>query len=274
MMNNRLWQWGLPLLCGLLLSFSADARRIGGVGVEIVSDHGRALPEYRVEGRPGADTYKAYIEATEGSRYGIRVTNDSDRKVGLVIAVDGRNIISGQRSELGNDERMYILEPRSSATYDGWRTARDRVHRFYFTQSGDSYAGAFGDDSAMGVIAVAVYPERVRRPALTEGDRNGRGAAPGSAAAAAAPAERSEPGTGYGEGKYDPSVVVHFESRETPSQRVFLKYEWRETLCAKGVIDPCRPRKGGNRFWQEDDQSGYAPPPPRSTDAGPFRSMD
>ena len=57
------------------------------------------------------------------------------------------------------DERMYVLPPHESATYEGWRTERDTVNRFYFTEPGDSYAAAFGDRSAMGVIAVAAFRE-------------------------------------------------------------------------------------------------------------------
>jgi len=35
------------------------------------------------------------------------------------------------------------------------RSAQDKINRFYFTDVPDSYAAAFGDESAMGVIAVA-----------------------------------------------------------------------------------------------------------------------
>jgi hypothetical protein len=36
-----------------------------------------------------------------------------------------------------------------------------------------------------------------------------------------------------------------------------LKYEWRETLCRKGILS-CG-EKTGNRLWDND---GYAPYPP------------
>jgi hypothetical protein len=85
--------------------------------------------------------------------------------VGLVIAVDGRNIISGKQSWLRNDERMYILGPYGRGEFKGWRTSLDSINRFYFTEVADSYAAAFRDESAMGVIAVAVYPESNARTA-------------------------------------------------------------------------------------------------------------
>jgi len=132
------------------------------VTVEVQTDDGRVLPLYPARGR-GGDT-RVYAEAVQGQRYRIVVHNNQDRRVGLVIAVDGRNIISGQQSWLRPDERMYILGPYETQEYTGWRTAADRIHRFYFTEAGDSYASAFGDESAMGLISVAAYAEA--RPLL------------------------------------------------------------------------------------------------------------
>ncbi len=54
------------------------------------------------------------------------------RRVGVVVAVDGRNIISGKQSWLRNDERMYILEPYGVGEFKGWRTSLDSINRRYF----------------------------------------------------------------------------------------------------------------------------------------------
>jgi hypothetical protein len=69
----------------------------------------------------GGDVYRAYLEARREARYRIRVHNRSGGRVGVVIAVDGRNIISGARSELARGEPMYILDPRESESCEGWR---------------------------------------------------------------------------------------------------------------------------------------------------------
>ena len=50
---------------------------------------------------------------------------------------------------------MYILEPYGQGEFKGWRTNLDSINRFYFTDVADSYAAAFHDESAMGVIGVA-----------------------------------------------------------------------------------------------------------------------
>ena len=98
----------------------------GGVGdtveVRVVTDDGRTLPTYPVKMRNGLK--KVYAEANRGDHYRIEVRNRLDRRVGLVIAVDGRNIISGGKSGLQSRERMYILEPNGFGAFSGWRTAQ------------------------------------------------------------------------------------------------------------------------------------------------------
>jgi hypothetical protein len=148
----------------LAIGLCASGAWAGGIGknveVRILTDDGRILPTYPVKLRQNLT--KVYAEAVKGDHYRIQVRNRLDRRVGLVIAVDGRNIISGDKSWLRYNERMYILEPYGSGEFTGWRTAQDRINRFYFTDLPDSYAAAFGDESAMGVIAVAAYPEQRR----------------------------------------------------------------------------------------------------------------
>jgi hypothetical protein len=233
------------------------------VDIEIIDDRGRVLPQFPVERGDRRDTRRAYVEARRGRNYSVRVSNHSRERVGLVIAVDGRNIISGAKSHLAPREQMYVLNPRDSAVYEGWRTARDRVNRFYFTDAADSYADAFGDRSAMGVIAVAVFRERARYGLpLKEQEYSGPGGRPD-------PTRRSltarEPGTGFGESEWSPARRVEFEPDERPVARHFLKYEWRESLCRKGVIECRRPDpRPRNRFWPDhpEPDGGFAPYPP------------
>ncbi len=264
----RIGGWTTGFCAALtLVAFSAASASAAIVDVEMVSDTRGVLPSYDAGSRGRADTHRSYVEARKGERYGIRIRNSTGGRIAVVVAVDGRNVISGTKSRLRGDERMYVLQPYESATCDGWRTARDTVNRFYFTEPGDSYAAAFGDRSAMGVIAVAVYREaETARSALREkgapGPRSGTADSTGLPGAAApsrsfAPEARSEgAGTGFGEEADSPSVTVDFRPEPGAAERHFLKYEWRETLCRQGIVD-CR--RSGNRFWDDD---GYAPYPP------------
>jgi len=297
-MSNRVWM-AAALAAGLVLSALGQAQaRSRDVTVEVVDEHGATFSQMPV--RDQGKLYRAYLQAERGARYRIRIVNRSGERVGVVVAVDGRNIISGARSDLERGEPMYILGPQDTQLYSGWRTSLADVHEFYFTDWQDSYAEAFGDRSARGVIAVAVYREKERFLPWSSGgsgsreDRRERDAearapatpapAPPSASgnvrgnAAQAPgasadkggvladraaksqrseAKDSEPGTGYGDRRDEPAVRVVFEAESRASSRVFLKYEWRETLCRKGVID-CRDPE--NRFWP--DTLSFAPPPP------------
>jgi hypothetical protein len=258
----KLW---LLLFAFLLIGFPSYASAAVGsaVDVSIVTDNGHSLPFYPFKNSRGIN--KVYAEAVKGDHYRIVVQNRLNRRVGVVVAVDGRNIISGQKSWLKNNERMYILEPYAVNEYSGWRTGQERVNRFYFTDVPDSYAAAFGDQSAMGVIALAVYPEfqRCKRPADLSTAAPGK-ARETDAMKKDAPAARGEAsqsaGTGYGREEYSPSRQVSFEPEARAAESILIKYEWRATLCRMNVIH-CGTTysHSRNRLW---DDYGYAPPPP------------
>ena len=269
--------------------FSVSAHASHGAGditVEVVDSHGTVFQQ--VPAKREARAYRAYLEAEKDARYRIRIRNSTGARVGLVVAVDGRNIISGARSELGNGEPMYILDRWDTQEYSGWRANLHEVNEFYFTDWKDSYAQAFGDSSARGVIAVAVYREKESKrftqeldrrvgaaaqapaapPAASESESSAVTSATDRAASAGAPTERrrekkaeraDDAGTGYGDRRTEYVTQVEFDAESRASQRVFLKYEWHETLCSKRILSCEEPR---NRFWPNDTY-GFAPPPPR-----------
>ena len=113
------------------------------VSIEIVGSDGRTFREIPANSRDGA--LRSWLQAEKGARYEVRVRNTSGERLGLVIAVDGRNIINGKRSELSRTEPMYVLDAWDLQTYSGWRTSLEVVNEFYFTDWKDSYAEAFGD---------------------------------------------------------------------------------------------------------------------------------
>jgi hypothetical protein len=69
------------------------------VDVRIVSDNGGEFAQYRTYPRVRQEGRYFYVEAVKGEKYSIEVTNKSDKQIGVVIAVDGRNIISGSKSD-------------------------------------------------------------------------------------------------------------------------------------------------------------------------------
>jgi len=236
------------------------------ISLEFVGDARGNLPIYPSgyydHGMDVHHQIRGYIEAARGERYSIRIRNNSERRMGLVISVDGRNIISGSKSYLRPSESMYVLNPYGSGVFSGWRTGTSRVNRFFFADSEDSYAGAWGDFSRMGIIAIAVFPERKyvepiyntneysklspHRPQASM-ERDSKGGR-----------SESAPGTGFGEDEYSPVHQVDFEPESISSEHYSIQYEWPEKLRQMGVISYPYPAP---RVW-EDDRHDFAPTPP------------
>ena len=238
----------------------------GMVDIRIVSDTGGEFAKYRTYPQVRHEGRYFYMEAVKGEKYSIEVTNRSGRQIGVVIAVDGRNIISGSKSDLKNNEGMYIVSPHATNTFEGWRTGMDRTNRFYFTEQSDSYAAkVFSDASAMGTIAVAVYREKLPPTMLKPGPSFRTQETPAGPASQAPVEKRAydraenekskQAGTGFGETIYSPAREVRFESENVVAEKIVLKYEWRQELCEKGIIG-CGPK---NRLWP--DGGGFAPVP-------------
>lgn len=171
---------------------------------------------------PNRDEFRSYVEALENRRYKIRVRNLTNQQIGLVIAVDGQNIINLDRSELRKDEPMYLLKANQTQDFAGWRISGNKVKSFFFTEEQNSFAASWDDYSAMGVIAVAVF----------ESENN-------SVASASRPKRlgmRANPGTGMGEDIFSPARKVEFRSLNSSSNVHLLKYMWRSQLCQQDII--------------------------------------
>ncbi|NIO81472.1 MAG: hypothetical protein GTN53_12715 [Candidatus Aminicenantes bacterium] len=117
----------------------------------------------------------------------------------------------------------------------------------------------------MGVVSVAVFHEMKKPDFFSERSHPGESAR----SAPAIPGregrlksyEGDNAGTGFGDRKYSPVVHVRFEPQNTPSEKILVKYEWRETLCRKGLLT-CVPEER-NRLWDDNE---FAPYPPGYTE--------
>jgi hypothetical protein len=258
-MNRRAFVMMLSMVLAVPLIALSHVGKTTVVDVRIVSDRGGEFAKHRAYPRVRQEGSFFYVEAIKGDRYSIEVTNRSGRRIAAVIAVDGRNIINGAKSDLKRDEPMYVIGPFESNTFEGWRTGMDRTNRFYFTEPSDSYAEkVFADASAMGTIALAVYAEKV--PEIHPfSQRPGRMKEPAANAAPSTGLESrctdsaeqkkdKEAGTGFGETTHSPSYIVAFQPESLPAEKIVLKYEWRSELCRKGILH-CGPK---NRFWPDD----------------------
>jgi hypothetical protein len=256
---------GLPETPGALVALSVQ---VGG----------RTAPLYPA--RDGSGRY--YLQACEGAPYLIRLSNRSGERLGVVLTVDGLNVISGAPDQ--GRGRMYVLDPHGSATVRGWRTSLREVRRFTFVDEEVSYAARTGQSSSrMGWVEMSVYRERTRwtrprplaeapvsrdRGRKSSGETRSPEPTTDAAEPEARPTEKTEgsfqarsyPGTGWGSPTHDRAVLVEFEPERSPSQRTTLRYEYLDALVALGVLPPVHAPR--DRLAERDrGEGGFAPPP-------------
>jgi hypothetical protein len=221
---------------------------------------GETLPVYEKDGR-------RYIVGVPGHEYALRISNRSGSRILAVTSVDGVNVITGDTA--APSQSGYVIEPWGSVEIAGWRKSMSRTAAFFFTDHANSYAARTGRPFDVGVIGVAVFAERVVRPALGIGDPHRRSAearredkAEPAAPAAQAPAEtgasrlaeserddassrdrrqNAQPmaklGTGHGRSETSHVRQVEFErATSEPAQLVAIQYDRHENLVALGVI--------------------------------------
>ena len=256
------------------------------VDVEVRVDGGTA-PLYF---KPGTSD-RHYFQAFQGRNYSLVVRNTTGSRVGVLIAVDGLNVVDGQRSTLDRHEQMYVLDPYESADIQGWRTSLDDIRRFVFVDENRSYAARTGQANGdMGWIRVVAYREnapqvwwdkvtRPRRP-YRDDARDGRSQLDGGAQAPQAegraneapmakgsmkaegfsmdqaPQAQTAPGTGWGDHRYDPVQQTTFEPQRWAADQITLRYEYASGLRALGIF-PRRSRV----FDRERGELGFAQPP-------------
>jgi len=259
------------------------AARSGPWSVQVVDEAGRPLPTFEHRGR-------TYVLGSLGARYLLRVRNDSPRRIEVVASVDGRDVVDGRPASL--EKRGYLVEPWGEASIDGFRLSGSAVAAFRFSSVPRSYAARTGDARDVGVIGVAVFPERERpvsapiRPYDRYDGNEGRGvepearregapapapapAAPSAEGQASAPTARGKassgadvraerrPGLGTEFGEEHDSHVQHvaFErASASPATVLTLRYDDRRGLVAAGVDVDGRLARQDERRLRESAQ--------------------
>jgi len=126
--------------------------------VRVENEWGRELPAFYKGGQ-------TYVLGGLGERYNLRVRNHSGTRVEAVITVDGRDVISGAVGDF-TGERGYLIEAYGEVVVEGFRRNFSEVAAFRFSSPSSSYSARMGTPENVGVIGVAVFPERPRqRPA-------------------------------------------------------------------------------------------------------------
>jgi hypothetical protein len=119
-----------------------------------------------VDGSPASTFWhdgESYVLGHTGERYTIRVLNHSARRVEAVVTVDGRDVVDGKPGDF-RSKRGYLVPAWGQVDIDGWRLSQSRAAAFRFSSVADSYAARMGNAREVGVIGVAVFPERIYQP--------------------------------------------------------------------------------------------------------------
>lgn len=286
----------LPLAAALLAVLSTltpapavarpeePASSSGPWSFRLVDERGRSLPTFEHRGR-------TYVLGEKGQRYLLRVRNGSSGRIEVVASVDGRDVVDGRPASL--DKRGYLVEPWGELTIDGFRLGEGSVAAFRFSSVARSYASRMGDARDVGVIGVAIFPERERpRPSppirpyrLEDGwepEARAGDAAPSAEAESAPPAapeargkasagvarREARPGLGteFGEEHASPVEHVAFErASASPAAVLTLRYDDRAGLARAGVdVDRWLARRDdrGLRESAQPFRGSYAEPPP------------
>lgn len=200
-MNRRMMLSALLAIgAGLGLGGAASAATLrsqeGPYELEVLSYGGPA--------RTFSHAGESYVLGQNGERYTLRVWNRSNRRVEVVASVDGRDVVDGKAADYS--KRGYVVPAYGHVDIDGWRLSSGQVAAFRFSSVARSYAARTGSAREVGVIGVAVFPERLPpRPLYVPtprpypprpdyyGDGYGSGYGRGRAEADEAPASRSAP---------------------------------------------------------------------------------
>jgi hypothetical protein len=264
------------------------------VDVQVKVD-GETAPLYYAPGRFD----RHYLQAFAGRSYSVVLKNNTGRRVAVLVAVDGLNVVNGEMSNLRSSEPMYVLGPWEQTTIGGWRSSLDEVRKFVFVDERRSYAQRTGQaNSDMGWIRVLAFREQLPwwnnggptqkfrddAPAPQSKQEESKDATPPTAQREAPQAsgnavapeahdnmargdEQGFPGTGWGDRREDHVQRVQFTpegvalSARAPRRRPGVR-QGAPPVVSAGVAPPARaaPRRGSGALLGRRSVRSHAPP--------------
>lgn len=116
---------------------------------------GRPIKKYHHEGN-------TFIEGRKGSKYVLRFTNGSGRRVLFVPLVDGLCTLDGKTAT--DSSAGYVIQAHSTIDIPGFTVDSQNAAEFVFGERESAYATEMGQPSAVGTIAGIVYSEKTVLP--------------------------------------------------------------------------------------------------------------
>lgn len=117
-----------------------------------------------------------FVGVYENEPFEIAFRNNTHKKVGVKVSLDGTDIISGNLANTSTNETMWIVRPYSNLELKAWPETNNGGARFVFTTEENGVAAhTHGVLASKGIIAVAVFEdvyEAPRRNAMPFGSFN------------------------------------------------------------------------------------------------------
>lgn len=214
--------------------------------------------EILINGKPAKEYYhngKIYIEGRKGTRFSIRLRNNSSFRKLFVPTIDGLSVMNGEEGSYKSSG--YIVDGNTSITIDGWRTSNKDVAEFFFSSPENSYRRRMGKGNNLGIIGVAVFSEVLKSwttttyagnasvtntsytgaiyPYINYAEPHPMASAFLSCGMNSGSTPTQKLGTGFGETKTSEVINVNFDREATPDTIFELYYNTREELEKTGV---------------------------------------
>lgn len=251
----------LGAFAGATLMTALPARALGGLTHvrAIDRDRNQVMPLYQHRG-------DLWLAGEPGRRYALELVNLSGGRLLNVVSVDGVNVITGETADYS--QSGYVLNPGQRYDVSGWRKSRRDVAVFRFATLTDSYAARTGRFEDVGVIGVAVFREKERRPDhpywLPQGDwppASGR-SAPGAQGKSMPWGGQAPLGTAHGERESDRVGTTEFERRHRrPDEVVLIRYDSYANLVARGIVPEPRHHEHRRPHPFPGARPGFVPDP-------------
>lgn len=159
--NSRMALVSLGLGALLACAGSGPALATG----ELKAARGGYELEVLVNGAPARTFHhegETYVMGARGQQYTLRIHNRTGRRVEAVASIDGLDVVDGKPASVA--KRGYLIPAWGSVEIDGWRLSVHEAATFRFSSVPQSYAASQGRTRNVGVIGVAIFPERVAPP--------------------------------------------------------------------------------------------------------------
>lgn len=130
----------------------------GTVSMGLKDGSGRFLKSY-------AAGNQRFFVGEDGDRYQVYLKNLTDRRIEVVVSVDGLDVLDGKAASV--QKRGYLIEAHGSLSIEGFRQSDSTVAAFRFGSVAESYAQKkHGDSRNVGVVGIAVWTEGGSDPFL------------------------------------------------------------------------------------------------------------